>query len=84
MIRVYDPTEKRFNHNGIKVLHPLFAEITKVKNGDYFLDLDDLLDNLEYYQKGMILRVSTPWGVQGFRCDNPRVENNRVSCKAWL
>ena len=83
MIRVYDATEKRFNHNGIKALHPFFAEITKVKNGDYYLEVDDMIDNLEYYQKGMILRVSTPWGVQGFRCDNPRVENNRVTCKAW-
>ena len=83
MIRCYDATEKLFNHNGVKVLNPLYAEITKVDNGDYYLDIEDLIDNLEYYQKGMILRVSTPWGVQGFRCDNPRVENNHVTCKAW-
>lgn len=83
MIRVYDPTEKLFNHNGIKVLKPLYAEIVKVDNGDYYIDLEDLLDNLEYYQKGMIIRVSTPWGVQGFRCDNPIIQNNRISCKAW-
>ena len=83
MIRVYDATEKKFNHNGIKGLKPLFAEITKVKDGDYYIEIEDLLDNLEYYQKGMIIRADTPWGVQGFRCDNPRVENNRVYCKAW-
>lgn len=83
MIRVYDPTEKLFDHNGIKVLKPLYAEILKVDNGDYYIDLEDLLDNLEYYQKGMIIRASTPWGVQGFRCDNPIIQNNRISCKAW-
>ena len=83
MLRVYDVTEKKFNHNGIKILHPLFAEITKVDNGDYYIELEDVLDNLEYYQKGMIIRVDTPWGVQGFRCDNPLIENNRVTCKAW-
>ncbi len=83
MIRVYDATEKLFNHNGLKVLHPLFAEITKVDNGDYFIELEDVLDNLQYYQKGMIMRVTTPWGIQGFRCNNPFIQNNRISCKAW-
>lgn len=83
MIRVYDPTERLFDHNGIKTLHPLFAEITKVDNGDYFVELEDTLDNLEYYQKGMIVRVPAPWGVQGFRCDNPTISNNRISCTAW-
>lgn len=83
MIRVYGATEKLFNNNGIKVLHPLFAEITKVDNGEYYIELEDLLDNSEYYQKGLIIRVPTPWGVQGFRCDNPSIRNNRILCKAW-
>ena len=86
MIRVYDATERLFNHNGIKALHPLFAEITKVKDGDYYIELEDMIDNREYYQKGLIIRVPTPWGVHGyqcFRCDNPITENNRISCKAW-
>ena len=83
MIRVYDSNEKLFNHNGIKALHPLFAEVTKIDNGDYYVELEDTLDNLEYYQKGMIVRVPTAWGVQGFRCDNPEIKNNRISCKAW-
>lgn len=83
MIRVYDTNEKLFDHNGIKTLQPLFAEITKVDNGDYYVELEDILDNLQYYQKGMIVRVPTPWGVQGFRCDNTAIKNNRISCKAW-
>ena len=83
MIRVYEPTERLFNNNGLKVLNPLFAEILKVDNGDYYIELEDTLDNLAYYQKGMIIRASTPWGVQGFRCDNPFIQNNRISCKAW-
>ena len=83
MIRVYDATEKLFNNNGIKVLHPLLAEITKIDNGDYYVELEDVADNLGYYQKGLIIRMNTPWGDQGFRCDNPLVQNNRISCKAW-
>ena len=83
MIRVYDATEKLFNNNGIKVIQPLFAEITKADNSDYYIELEDRLDNLEYYQQGLIVRVPTPWGVQGFRCDNPIIQNNRISCRAW-
>jgi phage minor structural protein len=87
MIRVYDATEKLFNHNGKKILHPLFAEITKVDNGDYYIDLEDVLDNREYYEKGMIIYTNTAWDAegrgQGFRCDNPIIQNNRVSCRAW-
>ena len=83
MIRVYDATEKLFANNGIKVIQPLFAEVTKTDNSDYYVKLEDVLDNLAYYQKGLIVRVPTPWGVQGFRCDNPIIQNNRISCKAW-
>lgn len=83
MIRVYDSNERLFNHNGIKILHPTLAEIKKVDNGDYYIELKDNVENIEYYQKGLIVRVSTPWGVQGFRCDNPTVKKNKVECKAW-
>ena len=83
MIRVYEANETQFNHNGLKVLNPLFAEIFKADNGDYYIELEDTLDNRAYYQKGMIYRVSSPFGEQGFRCDNPIIQNNRVSCKAW-
>ena len=83
MIRVYDSNETVFANNGIKILHPLIAEVTKKDNDDYFVELRDTIENLEYYQKGMIVRVPTPWGVQGFRCDNPKVRNNRIECVAW-
>lgn len=83
MIKVYDSNEKLFATNGIKILHPLKAEVTKIDNGDYYADLKDKLENLEYYQKGMIIRIPTPWGVQGFRCDNPVIKNNKIESKAW-
>lgn len=83
MIRVYEAKETGFYDNGLKTLNPLFAEILKVDNGDYYIELEDMLENLEYYQKGMIVTVTTPWGIQGFRCDNPIIQNNRISCKAW-
>lgn len=83
MIKVYDSNERVFNHNGIKVLHPLVADITKKDNGDYYVELEDTIENLDYYQNGLIVRIPTPWGVQGFRMSNPTVKNNKVSVKAW-
>lgn len=83
MIKVYDSNEKLFATNGIKILHPLIADITKIDNGDYYVELKDIIENIDYYQKGMIVRIDTPWGVQGFRCDNPSIKNNKVTCKAW-
>ena len=83
MIKVYDSTERLFNHNGIKILHPLRADITKEDNGDYYVELQDTIESLEYYQSGMIVCIPTPWGVQGFRLANPSVKNNKVEVKAW-
>ena len=83
MIKVYDSNERLFNHNGIKILHPLVADITKKDNGDYYVELQDTIENLDYYQNGLIVRIPTPWGVQGFRMSNPTVKNRKVSVKAW-
>ena len=83
MIKVYDSNERLFNHNGIKILHPLRADITKEDNGDYYCEFEDAIENLDYYQSGMIVRVPTPWGVQGFRLANPAVKGSKVAVKAW-
>ena len=83
MIRVYDSNEKLFATNGIKILHPRKAEVTEIDNGNYYVDVKDVIENLEYYQEGMILRVPTPRGIQAFRCDNPIAQNNSVECRAW-
>ena len=83
MIKVYDSNDRVFNNNGIKVLHPLVADITKKDNGDYYVELEDTIDNLDFYQSGLIVRIPTPWGVQGFRMTNPTVKNKKVSVKAW-
>ena len=83
MIKVYDSNEKLFNNNGIKVIHPLRADITKIDNGDYYVELQDTIESLDFYQSGMIVRIPTPWGVQGFRLANPTVKNNKVEIKGW-
>ena len=83
MIKVYESNERLFNHNGIKILHPVRADITKEDNGDYYVELQDSIENLDFYQNGMIVRIPTPWGVQGFRMKNPIVRNKVLEVKAW-
>lgn len=83
MISIFESNEKNFNNNGIKILKPLQALITKEDNGNYYLDLKDTINNIEYYQSGRIVRVSTPWGKQGFRLSNPKIQNRYITCRAY-
>lgn len=83
MISAFPPDETLFSDNGIKILKPLKAVILKEDNGDYYLDLRDNLDYLEYYQSGNILRVATPWGKQCFRIKNVSVQNNKIDIRAY-
>ena len=70
MIKVYESTERVFNHNGLKILHPYKA-------------LESPLEDLEYLQEGNIVRVNTRWGEQGFRLTNPRRKNNRITVRGY-
>ncbi len=83
MISIYPSDEKEFANNGVKILHPLKANIRKEDNGDYYIELKDTINNLEYYQAGLIIRVPTPWGYQGFRLNNPKIENKTITCKGY-
>ncbi len=83
MISVYPSDERNFADNGIKVLKPLQALITKEDNGYYFIDLKDSISNLEYYQAGMIIKANTPWGYQCFRLTNPEIQNSVVVVRGY-
>ena len=83
MIKVYESTERVFNHNGLKILHPYKAVVYIEDNGDYYLDLESPLEDLEYLQEGNIVRVNTRWGEQGFRLTNPRRKNNRITVRGY-
>lgn len=84
MISVYESNEKIFNHNGLKVLHPRKCDIFKEDNGDYYIELEDTIDNIDYYQANMIIKCPTPFpeGKQLFRIINPEIKNNYIYVKA--
>jgi len=81
MIKVYESEERLFNHNGLKILHPRKAEIYIEDNGDYYLDLESTIEDIDYLQEGMIVRTNTRWGEQGFRLTNPKRKNNKIIVK---
>lgn len=83
MISVYPSTERNFYDNGIKILKPLKAKIRKEDNGDYYLEIKDKIEFIDYYQADMIVRASTPWGNQPFRLSNPDIENDIITCKGY-
>lgn len=83
MIKIYEPTEVLFDHNGLKILHPTKAEIYIEDNGDYYIDVESSIDDLEYLQEGMIIRAATRWGEQGFRLTNTVRKNNKISVKGY-
>ena len=83
MIKIYESTERLFNHNGIKIVHPLKADVTKIDNGDYYAEIEDTIENVAFYQQDAIVRIPTPWGEQAFRISNPIINGNRLEWKAW-
>ena len=83
MISIYPATEEHFSYIGTKILKPIQAIITKEDNGKYEIDLKDTIENIDYYQEGLIIRVPTPWGYQGFRLTNPKKQNRYCTCKGY-
>ena len=83
MIKVYNPEEKLFNNNGLKILHPTKAEIFVEDNGDYYIDIESSIDDFDYLKQGMIVRANTRWGEQGFRLTNPQKKNNKISVRGY-
>jgi phage minor structural protein len=83
VIKVFDRTEKLFNNNGLKILHPTKAEIYIEDNGDYYIEIESNVEDIDYLQEGMIVRVNTRWGEQGFRLINPERKNNKIKIKGY-
>ena len=67
----------------IDIVKPTKAIVHKEGNRDYYMDLKDSIDYLEYYQSGNIIRAPTPWGEQGFRITNVSVKNKSIHIKAY-
>lgn len=83
MIKVYSADERLFDNNGLFIMHPTKAQIYIEDNGDYYIDIETTIDDFEYIQEGMIVRVNTRWGEQGFRLTNPKRRNNKITVRGY-
>lgn len=83
MISVFAPSATAFTSNGDKILQPRSAVVRKEDNGNYYLDLTDTIDNIDYYIGGNIVAVPTPWGKQAFRMGEPKRTGRKITIRAW-
>ena len=81
MIRVYEATEKSFNHNGIKTIKPRKAVVFEEKNGDYYADIECSIEYAEWMKQDNIVICGK--NKQAFRLNNPVVRNNVMIFKSW-
>ena len=51
--------------------------------GDYYIDIESTIEDLEYLQEGNIVRANTRWGEQGFRLTSPKRKNNRITVRGY-
>lgn len=80
MIRVFLPTETKFETNGEIVIN---ATRCTVKNGkDYSLELVCPVEYIDYIQNGYIIAAPTPQGAQPFRIYDVTKNLHKLTAKA--
>ena len=67
MLKVFQPSDTVFTSNGDIIIQGARANVRKVDNGDFYLELEAGLEYLEYLQPNNIIVAPTPQGYQGFR-----------------
>ena len=82
MLKVFQPSDTTFITNGDAVIQSARANVRKVDNGDYFLELECGLEYLEYLQPNNIIVAPTPQGEQAFRIRYLEPNSKKVKLKA--
>lgn len=84
MIKIFSPTDTVFTTNGDAVVNATRAVVTKVDNGDYFLELECGLEYIDYIKANNLVVVETPQGEQAFRFEAPiETTGTKIRAKAW-
>lgn len=84
MIKIFSPTDRVFTSNGDAVIKATRANVHKVDNGDYYLELECGLEYIDYIKANNIIVVPTPQGDQGFRIEAPtEMTRTKIRVKAW-
>lgn len=84
MIKIFSPTDKVFTSNGDIVIEATRANVHKVDNGDYYLELTCDNKYSDYIRANNIVVAPTPTGEQAFRLEAPiESSGTRIKAKAW-
>ena len=84
MIKVFSATDTDFRTNGDIVIKATRANVHKVDNGDYYLELECGIEYADYIKANNIIVVPTPQGDQAFRLEeNIETTGYKISAKAY-
>ena len=81
MIKIFKSTDKDFTSNGDIVVKATRANVHKVDNGDFYLDIETTTDYIDYFVAGNIIVCNTPQGDQAFRLED-NIVRTRTKIKA--
>lgn len=82
MIRVFLPTEKKFETNGEIVVNATRCTVKNAIGGDYSLEMICPIEYIDYIKPQNILVVPTPQGAQPFRIYSVTKNLHKLTAKA--
>ncbi len=81
MIKCFGQADTSFSSNGDVVIQPFKAQVHKIDNGDFYLDLECSLDYLDFVIPNNIIVAPTPQGEQAFRIGNVTTTRRKITAK---
>lgn len=81
MIKCFGQADTSFSSNGDIVIQPFKAQVRKIDNNDFYLELECSLDYLEYVVPNNIIVANTPQGDQGFRIFSVTTTRRKITAK---
>ena len=83
MIKLFGQTDTTFTSNGDVTILPLYANVHKEDNGDFYLDLETSLKYVDDLTEGRIVVAPTPQGEQAFRVGNVKKTKRKLTTRCW-
>lgn len=83
MIKVFGQADTSFSSNGDIVIQPFKAQVHKIDNGDFYLDLECSLDYLSFIIPNNIIVAPTPQGEQAFRIFSVTTTRRKITAKCF-
>ena len=79
LIKVFDEDDRTFLSDGDKVIQPISALITETKNGEFYLELEVMPEDVPYIKNSKVVAAKYRGKWQGFRVRNSE-NTDRTYC----